>query len=61
MYLGSKRSRGSTDPTWSGKTDRSLKDMSTDRYYMVIADLNIVTTDLPQFAKPEVVWNDTQY
>ena len=28
--------------------------MSADRYYMVVADLNIVSTDLPQFAKPEI-------
>lgn len=28
--------------------------MSTDRYYAVVADGNIVAMDLPQLAKPEV-------
>ncbi len=28
--------------------------MYTDRYYAVVADGNIVATDLPWFAKPEI-------
>jgi hypothetical protein len=28
--------------------------MSADRYYTVVGDLNIVATDLAQFAKPEI-------
>ena len=28
--------------------------MRADRYYTVVGDLNIVATDLPQLAKPEI-------
>ena len=54
MYLGSKRSRGSIDPTGAGNSNSGLKDMGADRYYTIVADLNRVATELPHFAKSEI-------